>query len=59
MAYCTKKDKIDCCLDDHLVCVCMGIMQSEICDSIYRGCNTFDKLQQKLEVGTGCSSCIA
>lgn len=59
MTCCKKKDAIDCCKNDHLVCVCMGVMQSDICDAIDRGHDTFDKLQQKLEVGTGCSSCIA
>ena len=59
MACCKKKDKIDCCSKDHLVCVCMGVMQSDICDAIDRGHDTYDKLQKKLEVGTGCSSCVA
>ena len=59
MLCCKKKDAFDCCQKDHLVCVCMGVMQSDICDAIDRGHDTFDKLQQKLEVGTGCSSCVA
>lgn len=37
----------------------MGVMQSDICDAIDRGHDTFEKLQVKLEVGTGCSSCVA
>ncbi|MBP6869498.1 (2Fe-2S)-binding protein [Candidatus Babeliales bacterium] len=59
MACCKKKDKIDCCSNDHLVCVCMGVMQSDVCQAIDDGHDTFDKLQQKLEVGTGCSSCVS
>lgn len=58
MACCKKKDKIDCCSQDHLVCVCMGVMSSDICDAIDLGHNTFEKLSQKFEVGTGCSSCV-
>jgi bacterioferritin-associated ferredoxin len=56
---CSKKDKSNCFLNDHLVCVCMGVMQSDINDAINSGHDTFDKLQQKLEVGTGCSNCVS
>ncbi len=59
MSCCKKQDAFDCCKKDHLVCVCMGVMQSDICDAIDRGHDSFEKLQQKLEVGTGCSSCVA
>lgn len=59
MACCKKKDKVDCCSQDHLVCVCMGVMSSDICRAIDAGYDTFEKLSQKLEVGSGCSSCIA
>ena len=59
MACCKKKDAIDCCSTEHLVCVCMGIMSSEIYQAIDDGYDTFEKLQQKFEVGTGCSSCVA
>ena len=59
MACCKKKDKIDCCMQDHLVCVCMGVMSSDICQAIDEGNDTFELLSQKLEVGTGCSSCVA
>ena len=58
MACCKKKDKVDCCSNDHLVCVCMGVMNSEICQAIDEGDDSFEKLQKKFEVGTGCSSCV-
>jgi len=58
MACCKNKETVICCQKDHLVCVCMGIMQSDICQAIDAGADTFDLLQQKLEVGTGCSSCV-
>ena len=58
MACCKKKDKVDCCSNDHLVCVCMGVMNSEICQAIDEGSDSFEKLQQKFEVGAGCSSCV-
>lgn len=59
MACCKKKDKIDCCMNDHLVCVCMGVMQSDICASIDGGQDSFEKLSKELGVGTGCESCVA
>lgn len=58
MACCKKKDQVDCCMQDHLVCVCMGVMSSEICSAIDKGADTFEQLSQELLVGTGCSSCI-
>lgn len=42
---------------DYLVCVCMGIMYSDIISAIDRGARSFNELQQELLVGTGCSSC--
>ncbi len=44
---------------DYLVCTCMGVMYSEIIDAIKQGADTFDKLQELLGVGTGCTSCVA
>ncbi len=44
---------------DYLVCTCMGVMYSDICDAIRKGNTTFDALSDSLGVGTGCSSCVA
>ena len=44
---------------DYLVCTCMGVMHSDICDAIKSGADTFEDLSDKLGVGTGCSSCVA
>jgi NAD(P)H-nitrite reductase large subunit len=43
---------------DYLVCTCFGVMYSEICTAIEKGCTNFDQLQDALMVGTGCSSCV-
>lgn len=43
---------------DYVVCICWGVMYSEILQAIQDGCADFDCLQEKLMVGTGCSSCI-
>lgn len=43
---------------DYVVCICWGVMYSEILQAIHEGCADFDSLQEKLMVGTGCSSCI-
>ena len=53
-----------CCKDknkneqDYLVCTCMGVMYSEICQAIEEGCDSFESLSQSLQVGTGCNSCV-
>lgn|GEM_PF-950691 len=52
------KDSQCTCANDYLVCTCMGVMASEICDSIEKGAVTFQALSDKLMVGTGCSSCV-
>lgn len=44
---------------DYLVCTCFGVMHSEICGAIAKGCKDFESLQDSLMVGTGCSSCVA
>ena len=43
---------------DYLVCTCMGVMYSEICSSIKKGCRTYEAISDELLVGTGCSSCV-
>lgn len=44
---------------DYLVCTCMGVMHSDIVQSIAQGNDSYAKLQDTLMVGTGCSSCVA
>jgi bacterioferritin-associated ferredoxin len=43
---------------DYLVCTCMGVMYSDICQAIKAGSQTFEDLYDTLGVGTGCSSCV-
>ena len=43
---------------DYLVCTCWGVMYSDIVQAIREGSKDFDALQEKLMVGTGCSSCV-
>ena len=43
---------------DYLVCTCMGVMYSDICEAIANGCADFASLQDTLLVGTGCNSCV-
>lgn len=43
---------------DYLVCTCMGVMYSDICDAIAQGSTDFASLQDVLLVGTGCNSCV-
>ena len=62
---CDKKNGQICCkqkpkviVADHLVCTCMGVMRSEICQAIDDGAHSFEALSERLGVGTGCSSCV-
>jgi NAD(P)H-nitrite reductase large subunit len=43
---------------DYLVCTCMAVMHSDIVDAIKSGATTYEALQDKLMVGTGCNSCV-
>ncbi|MBT3827857.1 (2Fe-2S)-binding protein [bacterium] len=43
---------------DYLVCICMGVMHSEVVTAIKDGATTFADLSDILGVGTGCNSCI-
>ena len=43
---------------DYLVCTCLGVMYSDIIQSIKEGADTYQKLQDVLLVGTGCNSCV-
>jgi bacterioferritin-associated ferredoxin len=43
---------------DYLVCTCMAVMYSDIIQAIHQGDNSYHLLQEKLLVGTGCSSCV-
>ena len=42
---------------DYLLCVCMGVMYSELIAAIEYGDQSFKRLQETLLVGTGCASC--
>ncbi len=44
--------------DDYIVCTCMEVMRSQLQEAISEGSDTFDKLSDRLGVGTGCSSCV-
>ena len=62
---CDKKNGQICCkkvqevaVTDHLVCTCMGVMYSDICQAIDDGAHSFEALSERLGVGTGCSSCV-
>ena len=44
---------------DYLVCTCMGVMYTDIIQAIENGADSYQKLQDTLLVGTGCSSCVA
>ena len=43
---------------DYLVCTCMAVMYSDIVQAIQEGSTSYQALQDKLMVGTGCNSCV-
>lgn len=44
---------------DYLVCVCMGVMYSEIYETLMREKEpSFALAVEKLQVATGCNSCV-
>ncbi len=43
---------------DYLVCTCMEVMYSQLVEAIAEGEDSFNKLSERLGVGTGCSSCV-
>jgi bacterioferritin-associated ferredoxin len=62
---CDKKTGSGCCqqaqkpeVTDYLVCTCMGVMYSQICQAIDDGAHSFEALSEQLGVGTGCNSCV-
>lgn len=58
VACCKDITNMNCCKNEHLVCTCMGVMYSEICQAIDEGKNSFQDLADEFMVGTGCSSCV-
>ena len=44
---------------DYLVCTCMGVMHHDIVRECAQGACSYEAMQEKLLVGTGCSSCVA
>ena len=43
---------------DYIVCTCMYVMYSDILNALAEGTTTFDAVQERFLVGTGCSSCV-
>lgn len=43
---------------DYVVCTCMEVMYSQVVEAIHEGEDSFNKLSERLGVGTGCSSCV-
>ena len=41
-----------------IVCLCHRVSDRDIADEARAGCASFDALQDRLRVGTGCGACI-
>jgi bacterioferritin-associated ferredoxin len=41
-----------------IICVCQNVSERDIARAVARGCNSFAALQEQLEVGTSCGTCL-
>ena len=41
-----------------IICVCQNVSERDIARAVARGCHSFAALQEQLEVGTGCGTCL-
>jgi bacterioferritin-associated ferredoxin len=41
-----------------VICVCQNVSERDIARAVARGCHSFDALQDELEVGTACGTCL-
>jgi bacterioferritin-associated ferredoxin len=41
-----------------IICICQNVSERDIAKAVGRGCNSFSALQEQLEVGTCCGSCL-
>jgi bacterioferritin-associated ferredoxin len=41
-----------------IICICQNVSERDIARAVSRGCHSFSALQEQLEVGTACGSCL-
>ena len=41
-----------------IICICQNVSERDIAKAVARGCHSFAALQEQLEVGTACGSCL-
>jgi bacterioferritin-associated ferredoxin len=41
-----------------IICICQNVSERDIARAVSRGCHSFPALQEELEVGTACGSCL-
>jgi bacterioferritin-associated ferredoxin len=41
-----------------IICVCQNVSERDIARAAARGCSSFSALQEQLEVGTACGTCL-
>jgi bacterioferritin-associated ferredoxin len=44
--------------NDQIVCNCMSVTVKDLKDAIASGAKSFDEVQEKTSVGTGCGQCV-
>jgi len=41
-----------------VICICQNVSERDIAKAVSRGCHSFDALQEQLEIGTACGTCL-
>ena len=41
-----------------VICVCQNVSERDIARALARGCHSFDALQEQLEIGMACGTCL-
>lgn len=41
-----------------IICVCQNVSERDIARAVAKGCHSFGELQEQLEVGTACGTCL-
>ena len=41
-----------------IICVCQNVSERDIAKAVARGCPSFAALQEQLEIGTSCGTCM-
>ena len=41
-----------------IICICQNVSERDIARAVSEGCHSFPALQEELEIGRGCGTCL-